>query len=78
MFKIYRSFFSFCFTTLIAISNLNAQIITTIAGSGTYGFSGDGGPATAAAMGDPAGIAFDAHGNLFVPDYDNARIRKIN
>ncbi|GAJ22214.1 unnamed protein product, partial [marine sediment metagenome] len=43
---------------------LNAQtIITTIAGTGTSGNSGDGGPATAAQLNGPGGIAFDGAGN---------------
>ncbi|MCD6012114.1 MAG: Leucinerich repeat protein-like protein [Flavipsychrobacter sp.] len=48
-----------------------------VAGNGTIGFSGDGGPATAAAIQLPAGIAFDLCGNLFFPDAFNRRIRKV-
>jgi len=51
-------------------------IITTIAGS-TGGFSGDGGPATAAKLNGPFSIALDSAGNLFFVDYNNLRIRKI-
>jgi sugar lactone lactonase YvrE len=53
-------------------------IITTIAGTGTYGFSGDGGPATAAKINTPEGIAVDVAGNVYIADSWNARIRKIN
>lgn len=53
-------------------------IITTVAGVGTSGYSGDGGPATAAALGGPTGIAFDKTGNLYIADSAGARIRKIN
>jgi hypothetical protein len=53
-------------------------IITTIAGSGVWGFSGDGGPATAAQLNNPLGITFDAIGNMFISDYLNCRIRKID
>jgi hypothetical protein len=53
-------------------------IISTIAGTGTAGFGGDGGQATAAKLYHPAGIAIDAAGNLFVADISNQRIRKIN
>jgi hypothetical protein len=65
-------FFLFCFTA-------DAQTITTIAGmGGVLGNSGDGGPATAAKLYNPAGIAFDAVGNLYVADFNNTRIRKID
>src|SRR6516162_6542266 len=51
--------------------------LTPIAGTGTAGFSGDGGPATAAKLNNPAHLAFDAAGNLYVADSGNNRIRKI-
>lgn len=44
------------------------DIITTVAGNGTYGYSGDGGPATQAELGQSTGIAHDAFGDLFVAD----------
>ena len=53
-------------------------IVTTIAGNGTAGFSGDGGPASAAMLNFPNGIKFDSHGNLFIADQQNERIRVIN
>lgn len=52
--------------------------IETIAGTGTPGFSGDGGAATAALLSHPYGIATDTHGNLFIADLGNARVRKIS
>ena len=55
-----------------------AGIISTIAGSPTYGFSGDGGPSTAAQLYNPRGICSDAAGNVHICDYNNNRIRKIN
>lgn len=56
----------------------NAGIISTVAGSGIRGFSGDGGPATNAQLMDPQGIAVDVSGNLFIADFANHRIRKVD
>lgn len=53
-------------------------VITTVAGTGEAGFSGDGGPATAAKLDDPEAIAFDAAGNLFIDDSNTNRIRRID
>ena len=53
-------------------------IISTIAGNGINGFSGDGGPATAAELNAPNGINFDQAGNLYIADTYNSVIRKIN
>ena len=53
-------------------------IITTVAGNGNPGFSGDGGPATSASLQGPFGIAVDATGNLFIADTSNNRIRKVS
>jgi len=52
-------------------------IITTIAGNGIEGYSGDDGPATAASLDSPSGLAVDAAGNLYIADTHNQRIRKI-
>ncbi len=54
-----------------------AGVITTIAGNGNYGFSGDGGPATQAELWDPVGLAIDSAGNLYIADFYNNRIRKV-
>jgi sugar lactone lactonase YvrE len=51
--------------------------ITTVAGSVLRGFAGDGGPATAARLALPEGLAADSRGNLYVFDCDNARVRVI-
>ena len=53
-------------------------IISTIAGTGTGGFSGDGGLATIAQIANPAGLALDHLGNLYIADAGNERIRKID
>jgi hypothetical protein len=52
--------------------------ITTIAGNGQSGFSGDGGLATSARFSYPVDVSVDATGNIFVADFSNNRIRKIN
>ena len=52
-------------------------IITTIAGNGTSGFSGDGGIATNATLDYPLGVAADASGNIYIGDRNNNRIRKV-
>lgn len=52
--------------------------ISTIAGTGQAGFSGDGGPATQAQVNDPAGVAVDTAGNVWIADTYNNRIRKID
>lgn len=52
-------------------------VISTLAGTGVAGFSGDGGAATSAQLGSPAGLALDALGNVYVADDGNNRIRKI-
>jgi hypothetical protein len=52
-------------------------VITTVAGTGTAGFSGDGGPASSATLSGPSGVAVDAAGNLFIADVNNHRVRKV-
>ena len=53
-------------------------IITTVAGTGSSGFSGDGGPATAATLNAPNGLAVDSVGDLFISDTNNNRIRRVD
>ncbi|HEY0307806.1 MAG TPA: Ig-like domain repeat protein [Acidobacteriaceae bacterium] len=52
--------------------------ITTIAGTGTAGFSGDTGPASSAQLSAPSGLAIDSAGNLYIADTNNNRVRKIS
>jgi sugar lactone lactonase YvrE len=52
--------------------------ITTVAGNGTNGFSGDGGPATKASLSLPNGVTVDATGNLFIAELGDNRIRKVD
>lgn len=62
----------------IAAINTHGQIITTIAGDGFGGYSGDGGPASVARLNTPYGIFADASGNIYIPDGGNRCIRKIS
>ncbi|MGB6158052.1 MAG: FG-GAP-like repeat-containing protein [Acidobacteriaceae bacterium] len=54
-----------------------SNVLTTIAGNGYFGFSGDGGSATLATFCDPEGMTFDRSGNLLVAEWCNLRIRKV-
>ena len=56
----------------------SAGIITTIAGTGTRGISGDGGAATSAQLCEPFGVAVDISGNVYVADYWNHKIRMVS
>ena len=58
--------------------DIERNMISTVAGTGNPGFSGDGGPAAAAALSSPYGLAFDDDDNLYIADSGNHRIRKID
>ena len=66
------------FNSVLRRVDAQTQIITTIAGNGAPGFSGDGGPATSAQLNGPTHVVFDRSGNLFITDANNARIRAVN
>src|SRR5207253_8912441 len=53
-------------------------VITTVAGTGNPGFSGDGGPASAALLDSPQALAVDAAGDVYIADALNDRIRKLD
>jgi uncharacterized protein (TIGR03437 family) len=53
-------------------------VITTIAGNGTPGYSGDGGPAASAQLNAPRGVAVDSSGNLYIADFNNNVVRKVS
>ena len=56
----------------------SAGIVSTVAGTGIAGFSGDGGPATAAQLNLPYGLAVDANGYLYIADLNNNRVRRVS
>jgi len=56
---------------------ISGGAVTLIAGNGTLGYTGDGGPAVDAGLGDPMGLAVDAVGNVYIADTLNSRIRKV-
>ncbi len=60
-----------------SLSPHSISIITTIAGTGIVGYSGDGGQATSANMNCPHGIALDSNGDVYFNDYCDHRVRKI-
>ncbi len=61
------------------VRKVTAGVINTIAGiGGLAGYSGDGGPATSALLYNPEGVAVDPTGNVFIADYNNSRIRRID
>ena len=57
--------------------NITTGIISTVVGTGIRGFSGDGGAATDAKLNSPTDICFDRHGNMYIADCWNWRIRKV-
>lgn len=67
-----------CDTSNQRVRKISGGLITTVAGNGTAGFSGDNGPAANAQLYNPYGIALDGSGNLYVTDSGNNRVRKIS
>lgn len=62
-----------------AIRKVDAKgVITTVAGTGAAGYTGDGGPATAATFRSPKGVRCDAPGNVYVVDADNHAVRRVD
>ncbi|MFH1739452.1 MAG: SUMF1/EgtB/PvdO family nonheme iron enzyme, partial [bacterium] len=77
-------FFSGCVYVADALNNrvvrfdLSSGQIATVAGNGSRSFSGDGGPATSAALNIPRGVHFDHQGHMYIVDQWNQRIRKVD
>jgi streptogramin lyase len=66
------------FNSVIRKIDTTSRIISTVAGNGSAGFSGDGGMAISAQLAEPHGIAVDARGNIFFADTNNGRIRRVD
>ncbi len=60
------------------IRKVSNGVITTVAGNGTAGYTGDGGPATSAQLNGPSGVAVDSAGNIYIADTNNNSIRKVS
>src|SRR5580658_7195879 len=71
-------YFSDTFNNRVRRVEAASGVITTIAGNGDKGFSGDGGPATKAALNEPYGVLVDRAGNLYVADRLNRRVRRVD
>lgn len=65
------------FCLILCIFPAGAQVITTIVGTGTRGFAGDGGTASQAQLNYPVAICFDLAGNMYIAEYGNNRVRKV-
>lgn len=62
----------------LRVVDLSTGVITTVAGTGQQGFSGENGPALAATFNSPSGLAADSYGNLFLSDTGNHRVREVS
>ena len=62
----------------VRMIDLTTNTIQTVAGTGDAGYAGDGGPALAAQLWRPFGVAFDPYGDLYIADTFNGRIRRVN
>jgi DNA-binding beta-propeller fold protein YncE len=71
-------YFSDTFNHRIRRVDARSGVITTVAGNGEPGYSGDGGPATAARLNEPYGIALDRAGNIYIADRHNHAVRRVD
>ncbi|MCW3121148.1 MAG: repeat containing protein [Flavipsychrobacter sp.] len=72
------SFLLVCIAFLVPSQGISAQILTTVAGNGATGSSGDGGLATAAQLNKPWSIVIDSKRNLYVTELGSSTIRKVD
>ena len=71
-------YFTDATSSRVRMISVSDGTVTTVAGKGTSGFGGDGGPAVSASLYFPSGIAIDSSGNLYISDQDNCRIRMVD
>jgi len=71
-------YFSDTFNHRVRRVDAKTGVVTTVAGSGAAGFSGDGGPATKARLNEPYGVVLDREGNLYFADRLNGRVRRVD
>ena len=64
-------------TSTVRKVDASTQIISTVAGLGGHGEGGDGGPAVKALLSSPTGVAIDSADNLYIAEYNNARVRRV-
>lgn len=70
-------YISDCYNNVIRAVSASTGVISTIAGDGTAGYAGDGGPATSAELYNPHGFAFDSAGGFYIGDWENHRVRVV-
>jgi trimeric autotransporter adhesin len=75
--KVGNFYFPDYYNNEVRMVTVSTGIISCVAGNGVGAFSGDGGPATAAEVYNPTGVALDVNGNIYISDYSNQRIREI-
>ena len=71
-------YFADAYNNRIRKITISTGIITTVAGNGVPGSSGDGGPATNAKLNEPSGLCIDKTGNIYIADYLNNKVRKVD
>jgi len=71
-------FFADALNNRVRRIDATTDAVTTVAGNGLFGFSGDNGPATSAKLATPSGLDLDTDGNLFIADSSNHKIRRVD
>ena len=72
-----KLYISDCYNQRLRVVDLSGNI-TTVAGKGRGGYSGDGGPASSASLNYPSGVSVNASGNIYISDWRNQRVRVVD